>query len=77
MDLTNPALFMAVNADTMEIYLELVPFDRVRAQAASDRAVGIIMDSRAGAMRPRCTDDPTFYACSDCPFRKRCWGAAA
>jgi hypothetical protein len=77
MDLTNPALFMAVNADTMEIYLELVPFDRVRAQAASDRAVAIIMDSRAGALRPRCTDDPTFYACSDCPFRKRCWGAAA
>lgn len=77
MDLTNPALFMATNADSMEIYFELVPFDRVRAQAASDRAVGIIQDSRAGALRPRCTDDPTFYACSDCPFKRRCWGAAA
>jgi hypothetical protein len=45
-----------------------------RAQAASERAVAIIMDSRAGAMRPRCTDDPAFYACSDCPFKRRCWG---
>lgn len=77
MDLTNPALFMAVNCDTMEIYLELVPFDKARAQSASDRAVAIIMDSRAGALRPRCTDDPTFYACTDCPFKGRCWGTAA
>lgn len=74
MDLTNPALFFAVNADTMEVLLEFVPFDAARAQAASDRAVAIIQDSRAGAMRPRCTDTPDFYACSDCPFKARCWG---
>lgn len=74
LDLTNPALFMATNTDTMEIYLELVAFDRARAQAASDRAVAIIQDSRAGAMRPRCTDDPGFYACSGCSFKARCWG---
>jgi hypothetical protein len=71
--LTSPALFMATNADTMEIHFEFVAFDATRAQAASDRAVAIIQDSRAGAMRPRCTDTPEFYACSDCPFRKRCW----
>jgi hypothetical protein len=74
MDITNPALFFAVNCDTMELYLEMVPFDAARAQAASDRAVAIIEDSRAGAMRPRCTDDPGFFACSDCPFKRRCWG---
>lgn len=74
LDLTHPALFMATNADTMEIYFELVPFDAVRAQAASDRAVGIIADSNARALRPRCTDDPKFYACSDCSFKGRCWG---
>lgn len=73
MNLTNPALFFAVNADTMEVYMEFVPFDAGRAQAASDRAVAIIQDSRAGAMRPRCTDDPGFFACSDCPFKARCW----
>jgi hypothetical protein len=71
--LTSPALFMATNCDTMELHLEFVPFDKARAQAASDRAVAIIQDSRAGAMRPRCTDDPGFYACSDCPFKARCW----
>ena len=73
MDLTHPALFMATNADTMELHLEFVPFDKARAQAASDRAVSIILDSRAGAMRPRCTETPEFYACSDCPFKRRCW----
>lgn len=73
MDLTAPALFHATNTDTMEVYFELVPFDQARAQAASDKAVAIIKDSRAGAMRPRCTDDPGFFACRDCPFAKRCW----
>ena len=73
MDLTAPALFQATNADTMEIYMELVPFDQARAQAASDRAVSIIKDSRAGAMRPRCTDDEGFYLCKGCAFRERCW----
>ena len=72
--LTAPALFMATNCDTMELHLEFVPFDKARAQAASDRAVAIIQDSRAGALRPRCTDDRTYYACSDCPFKGRCWG---
>ena len=73
LDLTNPALFFAVNADTMEMHLEMVPFDQARAQAASDRAVSIIKDSRAGAMRPRCTEDPGFYVCKGCAFRERCW----
>lgn len=71
--LTNPALFFAINADTMEIHMEFVAFDKVRAQKASDRAVGIILDTRAGAMRPRCTNDPEFYECQGCQFRKRCW----
>lgn len=74
LNLTAPAMFMATNADTMEIYIELVTFDAQRAQKASDRAVAIIADSQAGAMRPRCTDDPDFYACVGCQFRKRCWG---
>jgi hypothetical protein len=74
MNLTNPALFFAINSDTMKIHMEFVEFDRQRAQSASDKAVSIIMDTRAGALRPRCTDDSDFWACKDCPFRKRCWG---
>ena len=74
LDLTAPALFQATNCDTMEIYLELVPFDKKRAQSASDRAVSIIQDSEAGAFRPRASDDADFWLCRNCPFRERCWG---
>lgn len=71
-DLTAPALFMATNCDTMEIHLEMVPFDKKRAQAASDRAVSIILDSDAGAFRPKASDDPDFWLCKGCQFRERC-----
>lgn len=74
LDMPAPALFTAVNADTMEIHYELVKFDRRRAQAASDRAVAIIQDSEAGALRARVSDDPDFFACRTCPFRGRCHG---
>jgi hypothetical protein len=72
MKLTDPALFMATNCDTMEIYLELVPFDTKRAQEASDRAVAIILDSEAKALRPKASDDSQFWLCRNCQFRGRC-----
>jgi hypothetical protein len=74
MNLTDPALFMATNCDTMEIYLELVPFDKKRAQSASDRAVAIILDSEAKAMRPKVSDESDFWLCRNCQFRSRCHG---
>ena len=74
MNLIDPALFMATNCDTMEIYLELVPFDRKRAQSASDRAVAIILDSEAKALRPKASDDNEFWLCRNCQFRSRCHG---
>lgn len=73
-DLTAPALFTALNMDTMTVHYELVKFDRRRAQAASDRAVAIIQDSEAGALRPRASDDSDFWICRNCPFRARCHG---
>jgi hypothetical protein len=72
MDLTAPALFMATCADDMMIYLELVDFDQPRAQAASDRAVAIIQDTEARALRPRVSDDPDFWLCKGCQFKGRC-----
>lgn len=74
MDLTAPALFMATCMDDMAIYLELVPFDQGRAQAASDRAVAIILDSEAKALRPKVSDDPAFWLCRGCQFSGRCQG---
>lgn len=78
LDLTTPAMFTALNADTCEIYVEFIKFDKKRAQAASDRAVAIIQDSDAGALRPRISDDPEFWLCQNksgrCEFWSRCHG---
>jgi hypothetical protein len=63
---------MAMNCDTMELYFELIPFDRKRAQSASDRAVSIIQDTAAGAWRPKASEDPTFWLCRSCSYRERC-----
>ena len=67
------ALFTALNADTMEIYAERVPFDPVRAQAASDRAVHIITATRAGEQLPRTFSDPIHFECRFCAWQDRCW----
>jgi hypothetical protein len=72
LNLTAPALFMATCMDDMAIYLELVEFDQARAQAASDRAVAIILDSEAKALRPKVSDEPDFWLCKGCQFRGRC-----
>jgi hypothetical protein len=74
LDVTNPALFTALNADTCERLHILVPFDAVRAQAWSDRAVVVIEATRAGQLLPRLTDDRTDWRCRMCSHHERCWG---
>jgi hypothetical protein len=74
LDVTNPALFTALNADTCERLHLLVPFDAERAQAWSDRAVSIIAATRAGELLPRFTEDPGDWRCKACGHFKRCWG---
>ncbi len=73
----HPALFTAVNADTMEVYAELVPFDAALAQRMSDRAVKVITATKAGELLPRSFSDPTHVECRMCPWQDRCWRAAA
>ena len=73
----HPALFTAVNADTMEIHAELVPFDAALAQRMSDRAVKVITATEAGELLPRSFSDPTHVECRMCPWQDRCWRAAA
>jgi hypothetical protein len=70
-----PALFTAVNADTMEIYTELVPFDGVLAQRMSDRAVRVITATEAGELLPRSFADQTHFECRMCAWQDRCWRA--
>jgi len=68
-----PAIFTAVNADTMEIYTELVPFDGALAQRMSDRALKVISATDAGELLPRGFLDPTHFECRMCAWQDRCW----
>lgn len=73
----HPALFTAVNADTMDIYAELVPFDAQLAQRMSDRAARVITASEAGELLPRSFTDSTHFECRMCAWQDRCWRAGA
>jgi hypothetical protein len=73
LNVTNPALFTAVNGDNCEALHFLVPFKAERAQAWSDRAVTIIEATRAGELLPRAYTDPTDWHCRVCPHGERCW----
>jgi hypothetical protein len=73
----NPAVFTAVNADTMEIYTELVPFDAALAQRMSDRAIHVVSATDAGELLPRAYRDCTHFECRMCAWQDRCWRAAA
>ena len=69
----HPAIFTAVNADTMEIYAELIPFDAALAQRMSDRAVRVITATEAQEQLPRAYLDPTHFECKFCAYAERCW----
>lgn len=73
----NPAIFTAVNADSMEIYTELVPFDAALAQKMSDRAVRVITATEAGELLPRSFAQADHFECRFCSYAERCWGGAA
>jgi hypothetical protein len=73
LDVTNPALFSVVNADTAERLHFLVPFDAQLAQTTSDRAVAIIEATRVGELLPRVTENPEDWRCKMCSHRERCW----
>ena len=68
----NPALFTAINCDSMEIYEESVPFNGQVAQELSDKAVQVIGACEAGELLPRVSNDPSWYECRFCNFSKRC-----
>lgn len=84
MELPNPALFTALNRDTMELHTELVPLDACLAQEMSDRAVAVVRASGAGEWLPRAAADPTAVLCrggmaagkwyAPCAWAGRCWG---
>lgn len=68
----NPALFSAVNADTMEIYWESVPFNPGAVQQLNAKAARILQSCLAGEILPKISSDPNFYKCKWCSWGKRC-----
>ena len=70
---SNPALFIAINKNTQDIWFELVPFDAALAQRMSDRALKVISASDAGEQLNRAYQDPTHFECRMCSWQDRCW----
>lgn len=69
----NPAMFTALNADSMEILALDVEFDAAAAQELSDRAVNLVRACEAGQLLPRCAQDETWFECKFCDWHERCW----
>lgn len=67
-------LFTVKNADTQEIYAELVPFDAAEAQRFSDRAVNVIQTKSPFEM-PRIAKERTDFRCKFCDYADTCWSA--
>ncbi len=70
----NPALFTAINMNTMEIYWESVKFDTQEAQALSDKGVRVVQACEAGELLPRISSSPEFFKCKWCGYTERCYG---
>jgi hypothetical protein len=69
----NPAIFTALNADSMEIHVEFVGFDAALAQANIDKAAMILAACDHGETLPRITDDRDGFACKFCNYKGVCW----
>jgi len=69
----NPAIFTALNADTMEIHAEMVPFDLALAQSQIDKAAQVLTACDHGEVLPRAADDADSFPCKFCPYRGVCW----
>jgi hypothetical protein len=68
------ALYMAVNKNTDDIYIERVEFDPVEFAKLKARAERVI----SAAEPPlRISNDPSWYVCKMCDFHEHCHGEAA
>lgn len=67
-----PALFTVLNADTMEIYAELVPFNVADCQAEIDRAAMILNAVHHKELMPRISEQQIAPACLFCKFKTAC-----
>jgi hypothetical protein len=68
-----PAFFTALNADTMDIHLELVPFNQELAQTSIDKAANILTACDHGETLPRAAAEEIAFVCRFCPYKGACW----
>lgn len=66
------ALFTAINADTMEIYHELILFDEMEAALGVARVAAVIEATQEGRLLNRVSNDPAFWICKMCDFAGVC-----
>lgn len=66
-------LFTAVNADTMDLYHEVVQFNDRDAETYRSRVQHVIQACDMGEMVPRHTQDKNHYICKWCNFSAGCW----
>lgn len=69
----NPAIFTAMNADTMDIHVELVAFDQALAQEQIDKAARVLSACDAGETLPRAADTDDAFVCKFCNYKGICW----
>lgn len=69
----HPAFFTALNADTMDIHLELVPFNQALAQESIDRAASVLTACDHQEMLPRGAATSNDFVCKWCPYKGTCW----
>jgi hypothetical protein len=69
----NPALYTAVNADTMDVHCELVHYDGVTAIRMQERVTRLVQVTGMGELVPRHSTDSSHFVCKMCPFSGRCW----
>lgn len=62
-------LYVAVNKNTDDLYLERVKADNKRARYLTERATGLALSSQ---WEPRISEDPTWWQCKVCDYLNVC-----
>ena len=70
----NPAIFSAINRDSLEIYWEKINYDPDFMVLIDAKMKRILNACEAGELLPRMSQDPNFYICKHfCSYGKRCF----
>lgn len=70
MDLTE-ALFFVINKNTCEIHMEVIKYEKIKADYAVNRGKEIIRGTEEQATKG--FKSPAFYKCKWCDHKEKCW----